>query len=140
VTTLQQYDGWIKQLAETLDALGDYGRNTTLIVTTDHGRGDGNNWSEHGSGWPESKDIWFYARNERTRHARRLAATPSREFTHLDIRPTVEALIGLSPQENSDGAPIPELTGIFPPSPETLGARFNTPAPTDKTARRVKPL
>lgn len=48
VATLKTYDMWIENIIQTLTQMGDYGRNTTVIVTTDHGRGSGSDWGEHG--------------------------------------------------------------------------------------------
>ena len=32
--------------------MGDYGKHTCLIVTTDHGRGQGAHWVTHGADLP----------------------------------------------------------------------------------------
>jgi len=49
---LERADRFLKQLWEWLQADRNYAGRTTLIVTTDHGRGDGNKgeWRSHGSG------------------------------------------------------------------------------------------
>ncbi|QNR85263.1 alkaline phosphatase family protein [Pedobacter riviphilus] len=38
-----------------------YKGNTTIIVMPDHGRGEGKQWTSHGSGTPHSNDTWFMA-------------------------------------------------------------------------------
>jgi hypothetical protein len=95
LATLRQYDVWIKELVDTLKAMGDYGRDTTLIVTTDHGRGDGGSWKNHGPFWSESKYTWLYGRSPFTH---RPLIEEGAAYTHLDIRPTIEAAIGITPQ------------------------------------------
>jgi hypothetical protein len=61
--SLKTYDRWIREIADTLDSMGEYGRNTLLIVTTDHGRGKGGNrWMNHGMRYPESHRIFMYLR------------------------------------------------------------------------------
>jgi len=99
ISTLKGYDEKIKTLLATLDGMGEYGRATSVIITTDHGRGDAENWTHHGSDNPESKYIWIYGRNPLLTDPKQKAkelSTPSR-YTHLDIRPTIETLMGLTP-------------------------------------------
>jgi Type I phosphodiesterase / nucleotide pyrophosphatase len=94
--TLQRYDHRLKQLAETLDSMGEYGRKTALIVTTDHGRGAGQeSWIEHGVNVPEASRIWTYVRLPKNGSYR--IVDPSRSHSHIDIRPTVETLLGMEP-------------------------------------------
>jgi hypothetical protein len=101
---LRQSDAWLVELAAALDAMGDYGANTTLIVTTDHGRGVLWDWRSHG-GRPWAKRIWIYARNPR---AARKGLTP-KGGTHADLRPTIEFLLGLTPTACSGcGHPLAE--------------------------------
>ena len=49
---LERADRFLRQLWEFLQADQDYAGRTTLIITTDHGRGDGaqGEWRNHGSG------------------------------------------------------------------------------------------
>jgi len=110
---LRQFDDWLKDLNETLATMGDYGKNTTIIVTTDHGRGHGNKqgWKTHGPHYPSSKTIFLYAKGPQTpklgiiqRHKKR---------THLDIRPTIEMLFGLETQKCKQcGDILPEVAGL----------------------------
>ncbi len=93
LAALRRYDGWMTELIATLDGMGDYGKNTTLLVTTDHGRGILWDWRNHGSR-PWARRVWLYAR------------TPGQKATgltvsgreHVDIRPTIETLLGFTPQ------------------------------------------
>lgn len=96
IKTLHLYDRWIKELVMTLKGMGDYGANTTLIVTTDHGRGDGSSWTEHGARFPEAKYIWLFGRGPFIQQNR---ATFGSGYSHLDIRPTIEAALGLAPRD-----------------------------------------
>jgi hypothetical protein len=54
-------DGFIKSLWEWVQSQPDYQNKTTLIVTTDHGRGDTaiDDWRHHGSKMPHCDQIWF---------------------------------------------------------------------------------
>jgi hypothetical protein len=89
--------------------MGEYGRSTTLIVTTDHGRGDENTWTDHGAALSEAKYIWLYATRINTR-----PPTPLKKvYTHIDIRPTIEAILNLKPTHcESCGTVMPELVTI----------------------------
>jgi hypothetical protein len=57
----QQFDGFVKELWVTMQAMPEYRGNTTFILTADHGRGSGlTAWKEHGAA-PElrgSENIW----------------------------------------------------------------------------------
>jgi hypothetical protein len=108
ISTLRQQDAWLKEIVATLDTMGEYGRNTTLIVTTDHGRGEGNDWSEHGAGFADSGSVWIFGRSpytERGLKSHTRAPAASVVYSHLDIRPTIEVTFGLEPK----------LDGVVPP-------------------------
>lgn len=38
-----------------------YKNNTSIVIMPDHGRGEGRQWTSHGSGTPHSNDTWFMA-------------------------------------------------------------------------------
>lgn len=106
---LRMYDGWLKDFFKKLDSMGDYGKNTTVLLTTDHGRGGTKaTWKDHGSSIPESREIWIYARGPKTARKGVIQGGPVR--THSDIRPTIESIFGLKPIECATcGKPIPEI-------------------------------
>ena len=107
IKTLAQYDDWISELSTTLETMGDYGKETTLIVTTDHGRGDGSNWTNHGTSAPESKYIWLYAGGPKLKNI----PTPKTTYAHNDIRPTIQAILNMDASKCEDcGRIISELT------------------------------
>jgi hypothetical protein len=110
--TLRTYDQYINELSKALDDLGDYGKNSTLILATDHGRGAGSSWKDHGPLTQDSKYVWLFARSPytRLRHDQ-----PHSGYSHADIRPTIEASMGLSPiQCFGCGKPISEVVGEYP--------------------------
>ena len=110
LSTLKAYDEKMKSLFEGLSALGEYGKSTTVLITTDHGRGNAGKWTDHGVDSPESRFIWIYGKNP-TLTAKK---TPVKKgYTHLDIRPTVEKLLGLPPTQCKEcGSVIEELTRL----------------------------
>ncbi len=103
LASLRADDAWIADLAASLDRMGEYGRRTALIVTTDHGRGAGARWTDHGVTAVGDADrrIWMYVRLPRD--GRFTLALPARRVTHLDVRPTVEVLLGLAPEQREGG-------------------------------------
>jgi hypothetical protein len=58
---LHLVDQLIGELWNTLQSMGAYRDKTTLVITTDHGRGrEGSNWSEHDTATiPGTNDIWM---------------------------------------------------------------------------------
>jgi hypothetical protein len=95
VKTLRQYDEYLDHLIKTLQAMGEYGRQTTLIVTTDHSRGAGPLWVGHANTPDSEKNVFLYARGRGVNPTGR-----SKEIgDHSNIRPTIEYLLGLRPTE-----------------------------------------
>jgi hypothetical protein len=57
---LHRTDGYLKELWDTLQADPQYRGTTTLIVTTDHGRGrTADDWRKHGKDVPGADEIWM---------------------------------------------------------------------------------
>lgn len=55
-------DGFIRRVWDTLQSLPDYRNNTTLLVTTDHGRGATTaDWGSHGQKVPAAESTWILA-------------------------------------------------------------------------------
>ena len=55
-------DRFIERVWTTLQSLPDYRDQTTLLVTTDHGRGATlKDWSDHGKDVPAAEDTWIAA-------------------------------------------------------------------------------
>lgn len=52
-------DSYLAELWSTLQALPQYRGRTTLLITTDHGRGRGRLWSQHGWEIPASSQTWL---------------------------------------------------------------------------------
>jgi hypothetical protein len=91
VDSLRTYDSYLERLIETLKALGDYGKQTTLIVTTDHSRGPGPLWMIHGASRLADKNVFLYAWG-RSVTPQGISQEPG---NHLMLRPTLEYLMGL---------------------------------------------
>lgn len=52
-------DAMIKKLWDYLQSTPQYKNKTTLLITVDHGRGYGTEWTSHGSSVDHTSDIWF---------------------------------------------------------------------------------
>jgi arylsulfatase A-like enzyme len=88
--------------------MGRYGAETTVLVTTDHGRA--HNFSDHGPGAPESARVWLLAASGRVPALGPIHSDRPRVLS--DIAPTFRALLGLPPDTDPQaGHPIAELLG-----------------------------
>lgn len=87
---LSAYDDYLDQLFKTLKDM-HMDKNTMVVVTTDHGRGDGAKWTDHGAEYPESRRTWAFVMNG--------SLTPvSKEgkishYNTLSIRPAIESAL-----------------------------------------------
>jgi len=59
---IHQFDAYLKELWDYIQKTPQYRDKTTMIITTDHGRGTSKtSWTGHGSSIPESKEVWIAA-------------------------------------------------------------------------------
>lgn len=56
-----QFDAWVGQIWNWIQQDPDYKDKTTLLITTDHGRGDAvkSEWTSHGQKVLDASQIWF---------------------------------------------------------------------------------
>ncbi|MFL6447546.1 MAG: sulfatase-like hydrolase/transferase [Bryobacteraceae bacterium] len=52
-------DQYLQVLWSTVQSDPQYRNKTTLLFATDHGRGEGNQWTKHGEKVPEAKNVWL---------------------------------------------------------------------------------
>jgi len=58
--TAHSFDGYMAELWQQIQSSADYKDRTTLIISTDHGRGSGPvEWKDHGTGQKGSENIWI---------------------------------------------------------------------------------
>lgn len=57
----RQVDNWIKQIWDFVQSDPQYKGNTTIFITTDHGRGDlkKEEWTSHGKSISDASEMWF---------------------------------------------------------------------------------
>jgi hypothetical protein len=98
-------DGFLLRLWTTLQSMPEYRGSTTLIVTSDHGRGSTlADWSGHGSKVAGADKIWMAILGPDTP----AAGEVSTHVEQRDIAPTIVKLLGLDPAEykGATGSPI----------------------------------
>lgn len=87
---LASYDKYLDELFKMLYKQG-LDKTTLVMITTDHGRGNGENWIEHGPKLPESKRTWAFVKNGQLE----AVTTDPAKFNTLSIRPTIEKALGI---------------------------------------------
>ncbi len=87
---LLSYDHYLDELFTTLKKSG-LEKNTMIVITTDHGRGDGGNWTTHGKNYPEAKATWAFVYNGKLQPVR-----DDGKYTYYDttsIRSAIQAAL-----------------------------------------------
>lgn len=111
----QRADRYIAELWTTLQALPEYAGRTSLVLTTDHGRGEtGADWTSHGADIPGSQFMWAGVLGPDTPAAR----PPAGAYTQSQIAATVAALLGFDYQ-----AEVPRAAPSLPVAVHARNAR-----------------
>jgi hypothetical protein len=104
-------DGFIERLWSTLQAMPEYAGKTSLVLTTDHGRGDTRvEWKSHGKDIPGSDQMWIAVLGPDTPAE---GCRSGLDVTQSQVAATVAALLGEDyraavPQS---AAPLPGVLG-----------------------------
>lgn len=100
VRALREFDERFVILMRTLESLGEYGKETSIVITTDHGRGRWFLWKNHSKEWIDSTRVWaLVLPSIGLRERSQVERVAKKRYSHVDIRPTLETLLGLSPRE-----------------------------------------
>jgi hypothetical protein len=109
----QRADAYVKILWETAQSMPQYRGKTTLVFSTDHGRGLGSDeWKSHGEKIAHAEDIWMAFCGPDTPALGERTGTPS--VTASQIAATLAALLG-----EDYGADVPKAAK---PIADVLGA------------------
>jgi hypothetical protein len=107
----QRGDRFIKRVWDTLQSLPAYAGTTTLLLTTDHGRGDTTkDWTDHGRKVPAAETTWMAALGA---GVPALGVREGVTVTTSQIAATIAAIVGEDFNAASPQAAAP-LPGIGP--------------------------
>jgi arylsulfatase A-like enzyme len=110
-------DRLLGELWSTLQSLEQYRDKTTLIITTDHGRGlQGSDWAEHEITIPGSDDIWIAVIGPDTPDVGEV--TESGTVYQGQVAATLLKFLGIDYRE-LDAQASPPLAAAFMPSTNT---------------------
>ena len=101
-------DRMLAELWDTLQSRPRYRDRTSLVITTDHGRGRrGEDWAEHDAGIPGSEEAWVAVIGPDTPDRGELA--PATPISQGSVAATILVLLGLDPRHFDPEArpPIP---------------------------------
>jgi type I phosphodiesterase/nucleotide pyrophosphatase len=88
-----RFDRFVGELWQELQRTDGYRGRTSLVVTTDHGRGDGpSSWKDHGAKVPESQYMWIAVLGPDTPALGERANV--QPVTQAQVAATVAALLG----------------------------------------------
>jgi len=103
--SIQHLDRCLQKLWETLQSLPDYQGNTTLIVTSDHGRGSKRkSWQDHGEKVKEAEYVWLAAIGPDTPA---LGELTSGTYYQDQTAATILRFLGLDPKQFNPAAGEP---------------------------------
>ncbi len=107
--SLRYFDRALEELWNYIQSSSKYRDRTTLVITTDHGRGGTlNDWTSHNAKVPGAEQIWAAFIGPDTPARGELSDTPI--HYQRDIAPTILALLGLGAgaYQGMQGSPIQE--------------------------------
>ena len=107
---------YLKTLWETVQSMPEYRGTTTMIVTTDHGRGDApTGWKSHGAHIKGSERIWIAVIGPDTAPRSPEDRAPFRPMTQSQVAATLAAFLG---QDYRAFAPkaAPPIPDVLPPT------------------------
>lgn len=108
-------DRFIRRVWDALQSLPEYADKTTLLVTTDHGRGATTaDWTDHGRKVPAAETTWFAALGPGVAP---LGARQGVTVTTSQLAATIAAVVGEDFRTAVAGA-APPLPGIGPGEPK----------------------
>jgi hypothetical protein len=102
--SIAEFDGFLERLWNTVESMKEYRGHTTILITSDHGRGSTlADWSDHGRNVEGADRIWLAIIGPDTP-----AAESTGRVEQRDIAPTMIRLMGLDPGDykGMTGKPI----------------------------------
>lgn len=105
-------DRFLKTLWETVQRMPEYRGRTALLVTTDHGRGSGDDWTDHGRDVPAAERIWMAGLMPGARSQESVVRGP---LTQAQFASTIAGLLGLESEFRRDNPKA--AASVFKPDP-----------------------
>ncbi len=106
IQSIRLFDDCLKELWQTLQSFEGYRNKTTLILTSDHGRGSGRrDWSDHGDKVRGADDIWLAIMGPDTPDRGEVA--PSATFYQKQVAATLLQFFDLGDREFNPEAGTP---------------------------------
>ncbi len=108
--SVRRVDSYVKELWDLAQSMPEYQGTTSLLMTVDHGRGNGSAWTGHGQKVPDSREVWMAMMGPDTRPlGERTTVAP---ITLSQLAPTIAALMGEDPKAFSGKAPAPVADAV----------------------------
>jgi hypothetical protein len=104
---IHYFDQCLRELFAAIDTMPEYKGSTSVIVTTDHGRGSTlTDWTDHGKKVEGAEQVWMAIAGPDTPAAGEMSNVP--EIYQRDIAPTILALLGIDPagMKGMAGSPL----------------------------------
>jgi hypothetical protein len=96
-------DRFLKILWESIQTMPEYRGKTALLVATDHGRGAGEDWTDHGRKVPAAERIWFGLLGPGlVPSGGQSSAINQGSFTQSQFAATIAAAVGLEAEFRKD--------------------------------------
>jgi len=109
-------DRYLKELWDLLQSLPQYQGTTTLVVTTDHGRGVGRDWINHSASVVGAENIWIAALGPGVPS---LGVRENVETTQSQVAATLAQLVGIDYSKAFAQAAPPLPLRVVPAAPAT---------------------
>lgn len=89
-----QFDAWIGEIWNWAQSQPDYKDKTTLLITTDHGRGDidKSQWTSHGQSIEDAYQIWFAVMGPKVKPLGEIKA--NQQWYQKQLAQTAASLVG----------------------------------------------
>ncbi|MFI5310397.1 MAG: alkaline phosphatase family protein [Gemmatimonadales bacterium] len=104
-------DEFIAELWRTMQAMPEYRDRTTFIITTDHGRGSGAKWTDHGKDVDGAEQVWIAMLGPGTPKLGEVKG--GAPVTQSQIAATIASLLGEN-YSKSEPRAAPPLVGARP--------------------------
>lgn len=108
---IHRFDRWLEEYWNTLQSMPQYRGKTTLIITTDHGRGDGKEWTSHGQSINHAENTWIMVLGPDTKPLGERENAPT--VTNGQVATTIAALLGEDYRKDQPKA-APILPDVMP--------------------------